>query len=213
MPQTRLLTVDRHHPDPPAIEQAVACLQAGGLVAFPTDTVYGLGGDAGQEQALARLYEAKARPREMPLIVLLASPADMARYGTPPPAAIAAANRFWPGPLTIVIPAAPNVCPALLGGGGTIGLRVPEDAVARALAGRVSLASTSANRSGQPAPTTAAEVLEQLGGRIDLVLDGGPVGGQPSTIVDFTATPPLLRRPGPVSVKALQAVVGPLQQP
>lgn len=213
MPQTRLLTVDRHHPDPQVTEQAVACLQAGGLVAFPTDTVYGLGCDAGQEQALARLYEAKARPREMPLIVLLAEPAEMGRYGSPPPAAIAAAGRFWPGPLTIVIPARAGLSPALLGGGSTIGLRVPEDATARALAGRVSLASTSANRSGQPAPTTADQVVEQLGGRIDLVLDAGPVGGQPSTIVDFTAAPPLLRRPGPVSVKALQAVVGPLQQP
>jgi len=212
LPVTRLVAVDGRHPDPRVLEQAAACLQAGELVAFPTDTVYGLGCDAASGAALAALYRAKQRPRTMPLIILLARAGQMAAYARGvPPLAEAAAGRFWPGPLTIIVPAAPGLSRILAGGGDSIGLRVPEHAVARALAGMVTLASTSANRSGRPAPTTAAEVMDQLAGRIHLVLDAGPVGGQPSTVVDFTTTPPRLLRPGPLTREELEAVVGPLE--
>ena len=214
MRTTRLVAIDRRQPDPRVLADAVADLQAGRLVAFPTDTVYGLGCDATNEQALQDLYQAKDRPSHLPLIVLLPEPQHLARYSPAvPPLAWQAAKRFWPGPLTIIVPALGTLSRILTGGGDTIGLRLPRDPVARALAAALPLASTSANLSGRPAPRTAAEVMEQLGGRIDLVLDAGPVAGEPSTVVDFSVSPPALLRPGPITPAALQEALGELQLP
>jgi len=204
-----VLAVDRAHPQPGVIAEALAVLRRGGLIIFPTDTVYGLGCDASNEQALTRLYRAKGRPAHMPLIVLLADVEELGRYAQGvPPCARRAAEQFWPGPLTIILPVRPGFSPILTAGGSTLGLRIPEDATARALAAAVSLASTSANRSGQPAPGTAEEARMELGEAVDLVLDGGPLAGDPSTVLDCSTSPPLIRRAGPVSRERIEAVIG-----
>jgi L-threonylcarbamoyladenylate synthase len=205
--------------DGPAIAAAARVLTAGGLVAFPTETVYGLGADATDGAAVARLYAAKGRPRFNPLIVHVADRAAAARLGKFDAAAAKLATAFWPGPLTLVMPKA-DLCPVAdlaTAGLETIAVRVPDHPVAHALieaAGRP-LVAPSANRSGHVSPTTAAHVAADLGGRIDLILDAGPTRvGVESTILACLSERPVLLRPGGIARAAIERVLGvPLGKP
>ncbi len=211
---TTVLPVDPAAPDPAAVAAAADVLRRGGLVAFPTETVYGLGANALHADAVARVFAAKGRPAVNPLIVHVADSAQVPEVAADwPDAAARLAERFWPGPLTLVLPKRDTVPAAVTGGGPTVAVRVPAHPVARALlrAAGVPVAAPSANRSTQLSPTTAAHVLRDLDGRIDLVLDGGPCpGGIESTVLDLTSVPPRLLRPGLVTPAAIAAVVGPI---
>ena len=183
------------------IAEAAAIVTAGGVVAYPTDTFYGLATDARQAGAVARLFSVKGRSGDV-AIPLIAADLDQAEMvGELGPLAHDLACRFWPGPLTLVVTARPVLPATLLAGGRTVAVRVPDHAVARQLAATVGfpVTSTSANRSGEPPPTTADDVVRTLGDSIDLVLDGGVcAGGRPSTIVDTTGEVPTLVREGAV---------------
>jgi len=195
-PSTRVMTVT-----PEALAEAVRCLRAGGLVAFPTETVYGLGADAANAKAIARLYDAKGRPAFNPLIAHVHDAAAARGLGVFHPVAARLAEVFWPGPLTLVVPRQADCPVAELASAGlpSIALRVPAHAVARDLLAAFggAIVAPSANRSGHVSPTTAQHVLADLRGRIDLVLDGGPSPvGMESTIVACIAEPTLLRPGG-----------------
>lgn len=197
--------------DPVAIATAAAIVRAGGLVAIPTETVYGLAAHALDRAAVRRIYEAKGRPSFNPLIVhvpdLAAAAPLVSRL---PDAARLLADRFWPGPLTLVVPRSPRIPDEVTGGLDTVALRAPSHPVARALleACGVPLAAPSANRSGGVSPTTAEHVARGLDGRIDAILAAGPCDvGLESTVVDLTTSPPLLLRPGGVSLDQLRAVL------
>jgi L-threonylcarbamoyladenylate synthase len=204
---TRVITADAA-----AAGIAAACLRAGGLVAFPTETVYGLGADAGNGAAIARLYAAKGRPRFNPLIAHVGDLAAARRLGRFDPAAERLATAFWPGPLTLVLPKV-QACPVAelaTAGLGSIAIRVPDSPVAQAIleAFAAPIVAPSANRSGHVSPTTAAHVLADLGGAIDLIVDGGPTRvGLESTIIGCDGEPVLLR-PGALAREAIEAVLG-----
>lgn len=195
-----------------ALERAANIIRAGGLVAMPTETVYGLAADALDEDAVLGIFRAKGRPASNPLIVHVADEA-MARglAGGWPAAAAAIAARHWPGPVTLVVPRGPRIPPVVTAGGPTVAFRCPDHRLARrliAMAGRP-LAAPSANRSEALSPTTAQHVLAGLGPRVALILDGGPCGrGIESTVVDCTTDPPRILRPGPLSRAAIEAAVG-----
>ncbi|HYP57830.1 MAG TPA: L-threonylcarbamoyladenylate synthase [Beijerinckia sp.] len=207
-PATRILAADAA-----GIAEAALCLRAGGLVAFPTETVYGLGTDATNDHAVAQIYAAKQRPAFNPLIAHVENRAAAEAQGAFSKEALALARAFWPGPLTLVLPLAQgaNVCALARAGLDSIALRVPAHPAARALiaaAGRP-LAAPSANRSGRVSPVTAAHVMEDLSGAIDLILDAGPCPvGVESTIVACLEGPPRLLRPGGISRAAIEAVLG-----
>jgi L-threonylcarbamoyladenylate synthase len=209
---TRLLHVAG--PDDPAILEAAAILALGGLVAFPTETVYGLGADGLNSEAVARIYAAKGRPVTNPVILhVAAASAAQALVSHWPPEAQALAERFWPGPLTLVLPAS-EVVPAIVRAGGpSVALRCPAHPVALALiraAGRP-LAAPSANRSQHLSPTLARHVASSLGDAVDLILDAGPTeAGLESTILDLTSARPRILRPGPIGPADLAALVGPV---
>ena len=211
---TQTLRVDPEAPAADAIATAADVLRAGGLVAFPTETVYGLGANALDAQAVAGIFAAKGRPSHNPLIVHVADAADADQLaGDWPAAARQLAERFWPGPLTLVVPTSPRIADLVTAGGSTVGLRVPAHPVALALlrAAGLPLAAPSANRSASLSPTRAEHVLAGLQGRIPLILDAGPTpGGIESTVLDVTQTPPGLLRPGLVPPAAIEAVVGPI---
>ncbi|MCL2337318.1 MAG: L-threonylcarbamoyladenylate synthase [Firmicutes bacterium] len=211
---TGLLAVDPRKPEKYSMQKACAILLAGGLVAFPTETVYGLGANALDERAVARIFAAKGRPADNPLIVHFAAAARLNPFFKRlPPMAWLLAERFWPGPLTLVLKNDYGFSAAVTGGLGTVAVRVPAHPVALALLGAlgVPVAAPSANVSGRPSPTTAAHVLDDLEGRIDLVLDGGPAWlGVESTVLDLTGERPVLLRPGGVTLQQLEAVVGPV---
>jgi len=197
----KVLAVDPGRPDVGAIDAAVAALRAGGLVAFPTESFYGLGAAMHHQDALTRVFLVKGRPEDKPLLVLVSSVAMAREVAEVSPAAQELMVRHWPGALTLVLPARPGVSPLVTAGTGTIGVRHPAHRVPSILAGRLGspVTAPSANRSGEPPPTTAGEVLAAFDGQIDLVLDGGPTaGGLPSTVLDLTVSPPLLRRAGAV---------------
>ena len=206
-PSTRVMTVT-----PEALAEAVGCLRAGGLVAFPTETVYGLGADATNAKAIARLYDAKGRPAFNPLIAHIQDAAAARGLGILDPLASRLAELFWPGPLTLVVPRQPDCRVAELATAGlaTIALRVPAHTVARDLLAAFGrpIVAPSANRSGHVSPTTGQHVLADLRGRIDLVLDGGrsPVGLE-STIVACIGEPALLR-PGGLPRADIERVLG-----
>jgi L-threonylcarbamoyladenylate synthase len=213
--ETRLLAVDPAAPAPAALEEAAAIIRAGGLVAFPTETVYGLGADALASDAVARIYAAKGRPASDPVIAHLADAGDLERVAQQIPAsAYALGGRFWPGPLTLVLPRNRNVPDNVTAGGPHLAVRVPDHAVALGLirAAGTPIAAPSANLFARPSPTSAAHVLADLAGRIDLVLDGGPTRiGLESTIVDLTAHPPVILRPGGIPLEALRELLPDLQ--
>lgn len=214
---TQLLLVDPHNPDPAAIALAAQALAAGRLVAFPTETVYGLGANALDAAAVARIFAAKQRPSTDPLIVHLASADQLERVAVDiPPVAQALAERFWPGPLTLVLPRGPHVPPNVSAGRNTVAVRVPAHPVAHALLAACGLpiAAPSANLFSRPSPTTAQHVLDDLAGRVDIVLDGGPTTiGLESTVIDLTLAPPVLLRPGGASIPALRALLPDLRVP
>jgi L-threonylcarbamoyladenylate synthase len=211
-----ILQVDANHPAAEAMARAAQILQAGGLVAFPTETVYGLGANALDEAAVARIFEAKGRPARNPIIVHAPTIEDAKSLASAWPAtAQKLAERFWPGPLTLVVPKAACVPDLVTAGGPTVALRMPAHPVALALlrACRLPLAAPSANRSTELSPTLPQHALAGLGDRIDLLLDAGPTsGGLESTVVDLTTEPPRLLRPGLVTVAELADVIGPLAQ-
>ncbi len=215
--ETELISIDPTHPEAAIIERAAAVIRAGGLVAFPTETVYGLGADALNPAAVRRIFAAKGRPAEDPIIVHVASPADLRLVARAvPPLAATLAGRFWPGPLTLVLPRADLVPAEITAGGGTVAVRCPAHPVARALiaAAGTPIGAPSANRFSHTSPTAARHVWEDLHGRIELILDGGPTPvGVESTVLDLTRTPPVLLRPGGVSREELEAVIGPLGLP
>lgn len=202
-----------------ALSRAVEVLRAGGLVAFPTDTVYGLGVLPWDTDAVARLYEAKHRSSDRPIPLLLSDVDQLSRVAIVMPwlsrQCWQLISRFWPGGLTLVLHKT-DVVPDVVSSGPTVAVRLPDLQLARDLirgAGGV-LAVTSANLSGQPSPITAREVEEQLGNRVDLILDGGLCrGGIPSSLLDCTVSPPMLLRHGAVSEAALRAVIGPIKIP
>jgi L-threonylcarbamoyladenylate synthase len=194
------------------VERAAAVLRAGGLVAFPTETVYGLGADATDPEAVARIFEAKGRPADHPLIVHLGDPALVDAWAdVVPPEARLLADAFWPGPLTMLLWRSPKAPDAVTGGRDTVGLRVPDHPLALQLLDVFGdgLAAPSANRFGRVSPTTADDVVHDLGGAVDIVLDGGACRvGVESTIIDLTGDEPVVLRPGGVGLERLTEVLG-----
>ena len=213
---SRLARLTLHLPAT-AIDEAAALLRRGELVAFPTETVYGLGGDATDDRAVAAIFAAKGRPRFNPLIVHVAEPAEAQRLARFDTRAVLLAERFWPGPLSLVLQRAERCPVSLLASAGldTLALRLPAHALARDLIRRAGrpLAAPSANRSGRVSPTTAAHVAAELDGRIAAILDGGPCSiGLESTVLDLSGAHPLLLRPGGLPLEALEAVLGPIER-
>lgn len=202
--KTKIIAIE----NPRSLPLALEILNRGGLVAFPTDTVYGVGGGAFSAQAIESIYAAKDRPREKPIPILLGEVNDIEQVSMlPDPLVWRLVERFWPGPLTVVLPAKPSL-PSQLSPFPTVGVRVPDyEAVRALLRGSGPLAATSANISGQKSPQTAQEVLEQLGGRIALILDGGVTpGGEASTVLDCTSPTWKILRAGPLSQEEILSV-------
>ena len=214
--RTRVVKVDPEHPDPAVLEQAGRALAEGQLVAFPTETVYGLGADALDAAAVARVFEVKGRPPDNPVIVHVARAEQAMEVARPDPAGRweSLARRFWPGPLTLVLPRREQVPDVVTAGLDTVAVRVPRHAVALGLiraAGRP-VAAPSANRSGRPSPSRAEHVLADLDGRVEWVLDAGPTAvGLESTVLDLACEPPVVLRPGGVTVEELQELLGPVR--
>ncbi len=208
---TKILKVDPAKPDAAVIEEAAAALKAGKLVVFPTETVYGLGAHALDESAVRKIFDAKERPANDPLIVHIAHIGQVNQVAMGlPPAARTLALSFWAGPLTLILKKKPNVPALVTAGLDTVAVRVPAHRVARALMemSGIPIAAPSANRFSRPSPTTAEHVIQDLDGRVDLILDGGSTDiGLESTIVDFTVDPPVVRRPGGIALEQLQSLV------
>ena len=202
------------HPesDPNAVRDAAAILRRGGLLGIPTETVYGLGADALNEDAVSRIFLAKGRPQDNPLIIHVPDASWLESYCRDvPPAAYQLAERFWPGPLTMILPRRDIVPLQTTGGLETVGVRCPNHPVTLAIieAAGVPIAAPSGNTSGRPSPTTAAHMIEDMDGRIDGIVDGGPCTvGVESTIIDLTVTPPRLLRPGGQPLESLRQVLG-----
>ena len=194
------------------VEEAAAVLRRGGLLGIPTETVYGLGANGLDEGAVGRIFAAKGRPQDNPLILHIPSADRLERYCRDiPAAAYVLAGRFWPGPLTMILRRKPLVPDAVTAGLDTVGMRCPAHPVCRAIlaAADLPVAAPSGNTSGRPSPTTAADMLEDMDGKIDAIVDGGPCAvGVESTIIDLTERPPRLLRPGGVTLEELQAVLG-----
>lgn len=203
--------------DPSTVIQAAEIIRAGGLVAIPTETVYGLGANAMDEEAVAKIFLAKGRPQDNPLIIHISCAEELTRYCHDiPEAAWLLAERFWPGPLTMVLPVKPCVPKRTTAGLSTVAVRCPKTQVTRELirAAGVPIAAPSANLSGKPSTTTAAHVLHDYGtdGRIDAIIDGGPCEvGVESTIVDLTGEKPRLLRPGGITPEELRDLLGELE--
>ena len=205
---TRVLKADQS-----ALEEAARLIRAGEVVGFPTETVYGLGANALDAAAVRKIFQAKGRPGDNPLIVHVA---DMEQIpplieGPLPPQARALAQAFWPGPLTMILPKSPRIPPEVSAGLDTVGIRMPVHPAAQALIRQSGLpiAAPSANRSGRPSPTAAAHVLEDMVGRVPLILDGGPCGvGLESTVLDVGVQPPRVLRPGGITPEMIAGVAG-----
>lgn len=198
--------------DSAALKKGGEILKRGGLVAFPTETVYGLGGNALDPEAAKKIYAAKGRPSDNPLIVHIADMECLSEITAKiPQKANILAETYWPGPLTIILPKAACVPAETTGGLESVAVRLPADPIAQALIREAGgfVAAPSANTSGRPSPTTAQHVIEDLGDAVELIIDGGRVGiGLESTIVDFTEEIPLVLRPGAISLEMLQEIIG-----
>ena len=214
--KTIVVTLDKEHPDGEAILRAGEIIKAGGLVAFPTETVYGLGGDALNPESSRKIYAAKGRPSDNPLILHFSSPEGPEQVAEVSQRARRLMDLFWPGPLTLVLPRGEQIAANVAGGRATVAVRVPAHPVAHALllASGAPIAAPSANRFSRPSPTTAQHVLEDLDGRIDLLLDGGATAiGLESTVVDLTSDPPRLLQPGGVAAEELLVHIPELHAP
>jgi L-threonylcarbamoyladenylate synthase len=205
---TRRVVIDPRSPDRVVIAEAAELLRTGGLVIFPTDTVYGLGALGLDAEAVARVFAVKGRPGEKGLILHVAAPEQVTEVARGiGPLALELMERFFPGPLTLVLPAREVVPAVVTGGGETVAVRMPDHPVALALirACGVPIAAPSANRSGEPPPRTAEDALRSLGGGADLALDAGPCPlGQPSTLLDLTTSPPRILREGAIAASQLE---------
>jgi L-threonylcarbamoyladenylate synthase len=213
--KTQYIQIDRENPDPGQIAPAAAIIQQGGLVAFPTETVYGLGANGLDPLAVQRIFAAKGRPADNPLILHIAERDELAALVRESPAWLTPVlDRFWPGPLTVVLPRANCVPDIVTAGLDSVAVRLPSLGAARALirAAGVPIAAPSANLSGRPSPTTATAVLADMAGRIEMVLDGGPCDvGLESTVLDCTAAIPTILRPGAVTLEMLEQCLGRVQ--
>ena len=209
--RTKVVKVNTIQPNPEAIFEAGQIIQKGGLVAFPTETVYGLGGDALNPNSSRKIYEAKGRPSDNPLIVHIASISDLSKIAVDvPKEAYDLAAAFWPGPLTMILNKSSVVPKETTGGLDTVAVRMPVNETAldfiKAAGGFV--AAPSANRSGKPSPTVAKYVIEDMYGFVDMIIDGGESTiGLESTIVDLTVTPPMVLRPGFITVEQLREIL------
>lgn len=209
---TRVIRVDPARPDIGLIRVAADIVKRGGVVAFPTETVYGLGADALSPEAVTKIFKAKERPPDNPIIVHVSGKGEVERLATEvPQKALDLMEKFWPGPLTIVLKAAKVVPRVTTGGLDTVAIRMPSHKVALTLIAesRTPIAAPSANIAGKPSPTTAEHVIEDLAGRIDFVLDAGPTTvGVESTVIDMTKNPPVILRPGGTTSEELRKVLG-----
>ncbi len=209
--KTQLVKIEEERINPGAIEKAGEIIKAGGLVAFPTETVYGLGGDALNPASSKKIYAAKGRPSDNPLIVHIAEMEDLSRIVRRiPEAACRLARWYWPGPLTMIFEKADCIPRETTGGLETVAVRMPSNRIARALirAAGGYIAAPSANRSGRPSPTVARYVIEDLDGRVDMIIDGGEAQiGLESTIIDLTEDTPVILRPGYITEEALKEVL------
>ncbi len=209
---TKLVRIDELHMDQSAIKEAGSVLAGGGLVAFPTETVYGLGANGLDSEASSRIYAAKGRPSDNPLILHITSMEELALLVIEiPKTALALAEAFWPGPLTMIFKKTEQVPYETTGGLDTVAIRMPSHPVARAIiqAAGVPIAAPSANISGRPSPTKALHVLEDLDGRVDMIVDGGTVGiGLESTIIDVSGEKPVILRPGYITEEMLASLIG-----
>lgn len=213
--KTQCVTVDNLVDNDETYKQAVDILRSGGVVAFPTETVYGLGAIATDDQAVRRIFEAKGRPADNPLIVHIGRKSEVGRYVEGIPAvAKTLMDAFWPGPLTLIMEKKPGViADTVTSGLHTIGIRIPDHPVALRLLRelKLPLAAPSANCSGKPSATEAQHVYTDLVGKIPLILDGGMTGiGVESTVLDVTITPPVILRPGGISQERLEEIIGPV---
>ncbi len=210
--QTEIIRIERKNINIQAIQKAGSILKSGGLVAFPTETVYGLGADALNTEAAEKIYTAKGRPSDNPLIIHIADMGYLNKIvKCVPDAAKKLADAFWPGPLTMILNKSDCVPYGTTGGLDTVAVRMPSDEIAQELIRRGGgyVAAPSANISGRPSPTTAQHVYDDMNGRIPLILDGGAVEiGLESTIVDLTADVPVILRPGYISLEMVQAILG-----
>lgn len=210
--RAEVVAMDAEHLNMEAIQKAGKILREGGLVAFPTETVYGLGGNALDPKASMKIYAAKGRPSDNPLIVHIADIKDLAKITTEiPEGARILAEKYWPGPLTMILPKADSVPKETTGGLDSVAVRFPSDRIAQELikAAGGFVAAPSANTSGRPSPTMAEHVEEDLGDAIEMIIDGGQVGiGLESTIVDFTEDVPVVLRPGYISLEMLKDTLG-----
>jgi L-threonylcarbamoyladenylate synthase len=208
---TLWIKVNPQKPQIDVIRIAANVIRKGGLVAFPTETVYGLGANALDSNAVASIFKAKERPADNPVIVHIASKKDLHRLAKAPPKAERLAARFWPGPLTLILKRTSMVPDVTVAGLDAVGIRMPNNEIALALirVSGVPIAAPSANRAGRPSPTTAQHVIDDLAGRIDVVLDGGPTRvGVESTVIDMTSRFPQILRPGGTSFEELKAALG-----
>lgn len=206
---TRILT-----PDPESIAASAEIIRSGGLVAFPTETVYGLGANAMDAQAVARIFAAKGRPASDPLIVHISRLEQVERLARNfSPAARTLAEAFWPGPLTLILPRQPEVPSLVTSGLDSVAVRIPDHPVALSLieAAETPIAAPSANRFGHTSPTTAAHVYHDLAGKVDIILDGGSTKiGVESTVLDISTSPVRILRPGGVTREMIEALIGPV---
>jgi L-threonylcarbamoyladenylate synthase len=213
---TDVISVAAQDPDPQVIARAAEVVRGGGLVVLPTDTVYGLVCDPRQTAAVDRIYAVKQRSRDLPLVLLLHSTAQVGAFiEEVPPLAVRAMQEFWPGALTAVLRDCSPATEPLRACRETIGLRLPAHLVPRLVAEETggALASTSANLSGEDSPTTAEQAREQLDGLVNLILDAGPTPfAHASTVVDFTVTPPHVLRSGAITVARLREVLGEVRE-
>lgn len=206
-----MIKINSQKPEKNIIQRAAGIIQRGGLVAFPTETVYGLGANALNKKAVRKIFEAKKRPKDNPLIVHIADFRDLSKLARKiPKEAEILAKKFWPGPLTLVLFKKKIVPKEVVAGTNTVAVRMPQNKIALELikTARVPIAAPSANLAGKPSPTTAQDVFEDLGGKVDLILDGGKTKiGLESTVVDLTINPPLILRPGGISFEQLKKVL------
>lgn len=203
--KTQILPLD----DPQSLDAAAEMIQSGGIIAFPTDTVYGLGGSAFDETAIEQLYQVKGRSQEKAIPILIADPSELSGITpTPGKMVLSLMEYFWPGALTLILPLLPGL-PSNLSQTETIGVRIPDHDLTRELLRQTGpLAASSANLSGQESALSAEEVLDNLGGKIKLILDGGlSPGGVASTVLDCTQAEPLLLRTGPVTLEEILGVM------